>query len=136
MMTSDTRPVDIQEWRPIPGYEGFYEVSSWGNVRRIKAGRGTRPGTEDGRVLKTPPGRSKSGIYKHVELCIPGIRRTSCVHVLVALAFLGPRPVDEFGEYEVRHINMDRQDNRLENLEYRTAQEHRELDWAERMSGR
>ena len=25
----------IEEWRPIEGYEGLYEVSDWGNVKSL-----------------------------------------------------------------------------------------------------
>ncbi len=38
----------MTEWRPVVGYEGLYEVSDQGQVRRVAPGMGTRPG----RVLR------------------------------------------------------------------------------------
>jgi hypothetical protein len=32
------------EWRPIPEYEGVYEISEFGDVRRVAPGKGTQPG--------------------------------------------------------------------------------------------
>ena len=77
------------EWRPIPNYEGFYDVSSTGSVRGID------------RIL--PDGRQWKGIvlriktaksgHMSVRLCgRDGIHRWVGVHRLVLEAFVGPCP--------------------------------------------
>jgi hypothetical protein len=30
----------VEQWLPVVGFEGWYEVSNWGQVRRIKSGLG------------------------------------------------------------------------------------------------
>lgn len=75
-----------------------YEVSSLGRVRRA----------ETQRVLKAH--LSRPGGYLHVPIG----PRSYGVHRLVALAFLGERPEG----HSVDHVNGDREDNRVENLQY------------------
>lgn len=102
-----------EEWRPVVGFEGVYEVSDQGRVRRIKGGKGV---AEVGKVMTPWGGR---GDYPILILSKGGgsPRKTVPVHRLVAEAFLGPRPTPE---HQVNHINADRADPRLVNLEYVT----------------
>ena len=80
-------------WKPIPGFEGQYEVSDHGEVRSlarrvptvIKGKRTTMP--VPARVLK--PGRTSSG---HVSVVLGRKGGSHCIHVLVLTAFVGPRP--------------------------------------------
>jgi len=58
--------------------------------------------------------------YFQVVLYMDGKRYTRKVHVLVLLAFEGPRP----DGMEGRHLNGDRADNRIENLAYGTPKEN------------
>ncbi len=44
----ESLPLSTEQWKPVVGYEGIFEVSDWGRVRRIKRGKGTRVG----RILK------------------------------------------------------------------------------------
>jgi hypothetical protein len=82
-----------EEWRPIPGYEGRYEVSDHGNVRSVGfyvnsrgGGRTWRPS----RALKPTPHRQG---YRMVTLTDgEGNRWTTKVPRLVLLAFVGPPP--------------------------------------------
>lgn len=96
-----------EEWRDVVGFEGWYEVSDLGRVRRSRPGTATRPG----RILKPT---KDSGGYQHLELCREGIRTTRLVHVLVSGAFLGPCPAG----FEIDHVNGDKADNRPSKLEY------------------
>jgi len=41
-MRSDS--TSLEEWRPVVDYEGWYEVSSLGRIRRVRAGQGARAG--------------------------------------------------------------------------------------------
>lgn len=97
-----------EQWRPVPGYEGLYEVSSHGRVRSWVpwAGRPTP------RTLACPP-NVRDG-YPAVGLIREGRRTTHKVHNLVARAFIGPRAPGEV----VRHLDGDRTHNRPANLAY------------------
>lgn len=111
-------PMEI--WRSIPGYEGAYEVSTRGRVRskdRMCPGKNGRSEPHTGKLIK--PQRLKSGYYE-VSLCSHGKRTHRTIHSLVAEAFLGPRP----SGHDVMHLNGDRSDNRLENLNYGTRSEN------------
>ena len=92
-----------EEWRPVVGYEGQYEVSSLGRVRSLSSGK----------MLSTRVG---SGGYTRVTLC----HRAFHVHKLVAGAFLGPCP----NRQEVRHLDGDRTNCGLSNLCYGTRSEN------------
>lgn len=101
-----------EQWKAIPGYEGVYEVSDQGRVRSVRRATNTYPG----RVLKTSKNRRE---YHRVSLSKDGRTRTASVHRLVVIAFLGNRP-----EMEVNHIDGDKSNNKLENLEYVTRSEN------------
>lgn len=97
-----------EAWRPVDGFGGRYEVSSWGRVRS-RNGRGPRGSVP--RLLKP---MTKPEGYQHVDLYRYRTRVRRYVHALVAEAFLGPRP----DGYVVNHRSGDKADNRLLNLEY------------------
>jgi hypothetical protein len=101
----------IEEWREIPGWPD-YAVSNFGKVKRIvkpKRGRG-----RVGNILKARiPG---GGSYPAVNLSEGGLSTQWYVHRLVAHAFLGPCPEGK----EVNHIDGDKLNPRLDNLEYVT----------------
>lgn len=103
----------MEIWKPIPGYEGRYEVSDAGRVRSLnrdvpcKGGRVIRC---KGKVLTPKP---NPGGYPSLRL---GRGHPVMVHQLVALAFLGAPE----GRYTC-HNNGVRSDNRLANLRYDTA---------------
>ncbi len=89
------------EWRDVPGYEGFYQVSGTGDVARVLVGGGRR---EIAQQL-SPKG------YLQVHLSAAGEKRHRNVHQVVAMAFL---PTAD-GQL-VRHLNDDKTDNRAVNL--------------------
>lgn len=90
-----------ESWRPVSGYEGRYEVSSWGRVRGLRSGR----------ILAAT--RAGRGRYPQVTL-YDGSFRTRRVHALVTEAFIGPRPPHT----EVAHNDGDSANNNIENLRY------------------
>ena len=98
-----------EEWRPVIGYEGWYDVSSLGKVRRIMAGPGAKPG----HILRPTPGTNG---YSQVLLWRHGGRRTVGIHRLVAQAFLGLSPVG----YQVNHKDGHKANNCASNLEWVT----------------
>lgn len=104
-------------WKPVPGYEGSYEASTLGRIRsadRVAAGHHRVPG----QILRLNP--TQNGYYLRVALSQNGARRTFTVHRLVALTFMGPRP----DGMEIRHLNGDGRDCRLDNLAYGTRSEN------------
>lgn len=107
---------DFQEtWAAVPCCPA-YEVSDLGKVRRIAGTRGCR----DGRAIKT---RIDRGGYERVALSLGarGKWRHTHVHVLVAEAFLGPKPGPDF---EVAHGDGIRSNNRLQNIRWATPKEN------------
>ena len=102
-----------ERWLPVPGYEGFYEVSDLGRVRSLSRPR------HPGRVLKGRP-LPGSG-YMQVILSVGGVKHLHYIHRLVAAAFIGPCPEGQ----EVRHLpDRDRKNNTLANLAYGTHLEN------------
>lgn len=115
-------PVEI--WKPIPGFEGRYEVSDLGRVRHLprRVRFVSKKGNEAWRttaMLVCAPNVTREG-YVIAHLQVLGQRVAPTVHALVLAAFVGPRPKD----LDVNHINGVKTDNRLANLEYVTRTEN------------
>lgn len=105
-------------WKPIKGYEGLYEVSNLGRVRSLdRVDSLGRPWT--GRVLR--PNHNRRHNYLYVHLYRDSRRVGKRVHRLVAEAFLNAPLPDQT---DTNHINGDRTDNRLANLEWMTRSEN------------
>jgi hypothetical protein len=101
-----------EEWKPIPGYEGYYKVSNFGGIESLKSRYRWKAG-------KMSPHLTYYG-YRRVRLCVNGVQKIFGVHQLVCLAFIGPLP----DRHEVNHKNGIKSDNRLENLEYVTRSQN------------
>lgn len=107
-----------EEWRPIPGYKGLYEVSDRGRVRgvdRIITCSDGRRRPLRGCLLKVQVnprhGRRQVTLSRNNRLL------THRVATLVMLAFVGPRP----DGLEVCHGDGDRTNDALANLRYDTT---------------
>lgn len=103
----------MEIWAAIPGHEGMYEASSEGQIRRIKPVFRGRPVPY---ILK--PQKLKD--YRNVSLHKDDYQKSYLVHRLVMAAFHGP------SDLEVNHINGNKSDNRLCNLEYVTPKQNGE----------
>lgn len=101
----------IEEWREFR--DGTYEVSTLGNVRRAKPGTATFVG----RPLLPTTG---PGGYPQVHLHGHTFNARMYVHRVVVECFIGPCPP----KYVVNHIDGNRSNNALSNLEYVTAREN------------
>lgn len=103
--------------RWVPEYEGLYAVTDDGRVYSYKV-RGSRSRTRvRPKELSLVP--SSHGYYL-VDLCKGGSVEKRPVHRLVLLSFSGaPKP-----NQIARHLNGDRQDNRIENLSWGTYKEN------------
>ena len=107
------------EWKPIKDYEYLYLVSNYGEVKRIRFING-KHNFEKERILK--PILNKDG-YMFVRLCKDGKTKNKRIHKLVANAFLGE------SNLQVDHIDGNKQNNKLGNLEYVTAKENTNRAW-------
>ena len=110
-----------EEWKPIVGYEGRYEVSNFGRVSCLPRVQER----SDGRTFKHPGGVLKSSVarqsgHTRVNLRKDGESLTAWIHQLVAVAFIGPRP----DGHEVCHDDGVPSNNRAENLAWGTRKEN------------
>lgn len=95
-----------ERWKKVVGYEGLYEVSSFGQVRKI-----------DGTIIAQS---IVKGGYKSLSLRKDGKNRKFFAHILVLTAFDKPKPAG----LQCRHRNGNSADNRLENLKWGTPLEN------------
>lgn len=102
----------VEVWKSIDGTGGRYEVSNTGKVRSLNYMAHGKPG-----MLK--PLETKDGYYK-VRIYYPCGYKGEFVHRLVAKAFL---PSNGEG-LQVNHIDGNKKNNRIENLEFCTAKEN------------
>ena len=118
-------PSKIQEeWRPVVGYEGRYEVSNLGRVRsvdrqvKVRNQYGfTGSRVYPGKVLTPVHGR---GDYLMLHLSKDNKATNFSVHRLVAFAFV-PNPDNK---PHIDHIDGDRHNNLPENLRWCTCKEN------------
>ena len=107
-------------WKPVIGYEGFYEVSSHGRVRSLPKAlirSNGSPFAKKGRLL---PGTITETGYIAVALRKQSKQKVHYVHRLVCQAFL-PNPT---GKPQVNHVDGVRWNNFRENLEWATNGEN------------
>ena len=107
-----------KEWRPVVGYEGFYDVSDIGEVRSVErvvaCGKGVR--VVPGSVLK--PQINEWG-YENVCLSKNNKKQNRQVHRIVAEAFINP-----CGGEQINHIDGNKRNNTTSNLEWCTGSEN------------
>lgn len=113
-----------EEWRPVVGFEGYYEVSDRGRVRsldRVGIGSRGRKTFRKGRILK--PGIASNG-YETVNLGVSEANlphANHLVHRLVCRAFHGE---PEAGRDVVRHLDDVRLNNKAANLSWGSPKEN------------
>lgn len=114
-----------EQWRPVVGFEGYYEVSDQGRVRsldRVVVEKGGMRRMRPGRIMK-PVARATGHLC--INLMVKGKIQCFRVHRLVLEAFGGPCPEG----MECRHLNGNPQDNRPENLAWGTRRENQHDRW-------
>lgn len=100
----------MPEVRPVPGFPGYFASDDGDILSEMKGPRR--------RLL----GKLDQDGYRRVTLVRDGVHHYRSAHFLVLFTFVGPRPE---GVREIRHLNGDRDDNRLENLAYGTSLENK-----------
>lgn len=104
-----------EKWSPIEGFNGYYWISNRGRVKSYK--KSTR-GNERGYIMK--PSKNSNG-YLHLGLTdYKGDTKMFKIHRLVAMAFI-PNPDNK---PQVNHIDEDKENNYIDNLEWVTAKEN------------
>lgn len=99
-------------WKDIKGYEGLYQVS---NLGRVKSLNYNHTGREE--ILKSQKDKYD---YLCVNLYRNGVMKRYTIHRLEYEAFYGKIP----DGMQVNHINEDKTDNSLENLNLMTPKEN------------
>lgn len=94
-------------WKDIKGYEGLYQVSNLGRVKHLKKNKIKE-------IYHSKHGYCRVGLSKN------GKMKNKLVHRLVAEQFID----NEMDKPQVNHIDGDKSNNRVENLEWVTASEN------------
>jgi hypothetical protein len=106
----------MEVWKDVPGYEGIYQASTFGNIRTVegKITSSKRYATRrwKSRILKGRGERYNPG--KRVSLWKDGKVKDWLVARLVATTFLGVPP----DGFTVNHIDGNRLNNHIDNLEW------------------
>jgi len=100
-----------EQWIDIAGYEELYQISNFGNVVSLKYGK-----------IKLLKGAVNNYGYRQVNLSKDKVVKSFKVHQLVATHFLGHK-VNGY-ESVINHIDFDRLNNVVTNLEIITAREN------------
>lgn len=95
-------------WKDIPSYENEYQINTNGDIKSLKTNK----------TLKWFI-NNKNG-YAYVTLCKNNKRKCYRVHKLVAITYLK----NTNNKSEINHINGNKLDNRIENLEWCSSSEN------------
>ncbi len=96
-----------EKWKPIKNYESSYLVSDMGRIKSLYTGKFLTPSPD-------------SDGYAVLSLTRSGIRRSYRWHKLVLSAFID----NKHNKSQINHINGNKLDNRLSNLEWVTPGEN------------
>ena len=101
--------MEIEIWKGVFDYEGLYQVSNWGRVKSFQW-------KKNWEIRATP--KDDKG-YCHIALSKNDKTKPCKVHRLVAMTFI-PNPENK---YSVNHIDGDKENNHVSNLEWATRKE-------------
>lgn len=102
----------MEIWRQVVGYEGLYEVSSFGNVRSVAREIKKANGVVQLRKSSMKKQWHDKDGYMKVKLSKNGIDKILSVHRIAAQAFIG-----DTNGFDINHIDFDRANNKIDNLE-------------------
>lgn len=116
----------VEQWKDIPEYEGLYQVSDLGRVKRLNryknhsSGKGTFLSKE--KIMK----QSKSGVYYSVSLYKNLIIKNWAIHHLVSITFMNHYPMQN--NLVIDHKDNIKEHNMLSNLQIITHRENSSKD--------
>lgn len=108
-------PAHTEVWKPIKGYEKYYEVSNYGRVRSLRTK--TRIKDKTHRILKF---KHDTHGYRRVNIYKNGKAKSALVHRMVAEAFI-PNP------HDLPHVGHDddcKINNHISNLYWTDSKEN------------
>jgi hypothetical protein len=110
----------IEQWRPIPGYEGYYEASDQGRIRSVT--RSVRYDNGRSRVYRGQVLKPQLGPHGRYTVRVSRQNKSRCFTVasLVLAAFRGPRPPG----MECCHNDGNSTNDRADNLRWDTPSEN------------
>ena len=108
---------NIEIWKDVENYEGFYQVSNLGRVRSLERDVYCQNGIVHHLKEKVLVQNLDKQGYAYVSLCLNGKMKTIKTHRLVALAFI-PNPENK---PQVNHKDENPLNNCVDNLEWCTA---------------
>lgn len=122
--------MSVIEWKDITGYEGLYQVSRCGKVKRLALSpqNGQHPSLSKDRIIAS---ESVTNYYIQAWLRKDGKYKQLMVHRLVAMMFI-PNPENK---PHVNHKDLDKTNNCADNLEWCTPQENTQ-HWADSVRAR
>lgn len=103
--------MENEVWKDIPNFEG-YQISNLGRVKSFRQNK------TDGKILKP---RLNVWNYLQISLIKDGKTYSKRIHRLVMETF---QPLDDYANFEVDHIDHNKQNNTLTNLRWITKQEN------------
>lgn len=115
----------LEIFKDIPGYEGLYQVSNFGNIKSLdkiilrKRGKTHHSYILKGRLLKLLKDNNNYlmvGLYKNYK------PKTYRIHQLIAMAFLNHKPGER--KIVVDHIDHNKSNNNLKNIQIITCREN------------
>lgn len=105
----------METWKDIKGFEGYYQISNYGNVRSLTRFDGIRVRKSQ----RIKPVLKNNG-YLQVGLRKNGLRKYVSIHRLVAMHFIdNPK-----NKSQVNHIDCNKQNNHVSNLEWVSSKEN------------
>ena len=120
--------IDGEEWRDVVGYENIYQVSSAGRVKHLPTT--VIEVSSSGEVITSRVTKEyilkqcqNNQTYLHVGLVKNGKVNSIGLHRVIAEAFVPKLP----NQTEVHHIDRDRQNNSVSNLQWLSPAEHDDM---------
>lgn len=117
MRITRERLEELEIWKSVFGWSGLYEVSSYGRVRSLRF-----INNRVNKILAEPRIRRMNITSGYYRICLSNLenRIHVLVHRLVLESFVGPCPEG----FEAAHLNGNRLDNRVSNLQWKTRKDN------------
>ena len=109
--------MEIEIWKDVIGYEGLYQVSNLGNVKRVNSFLGVNKKYLNGYFLK-PLDNGKG--YLRIKLTKNNESKRIMLHRIIACSFID----NPNNKKVVNHIDFNKKNNSISNLEWCSQKEN------------